>query len=122
MDERLYQLFLDWCIVKYGKSKYYDDYPDLEIDYDATEDHMGSYDDENNVVIIFHLRCRTSIYQSITTIIHEYQHYLQGWTDGYNEQLEDILDVEAEQIAIRDWEECFKDIFNSTGKRDEIYR
>lgn len=118
----MYQRFLDWCIVKYGKSKHYDDYPDLEIDYSTDEAHMGWYDDENNVIYITHFKCRLSIYQAIATIIHEYQHYIQGWTDGNDEQLEDTLDIEAEQIALRDWRECFIDIFNSTGNRNEIHR
>ena len=137
-----YQKILDWCIVKYGKSKYYDDYPDLEISKSKSSDYTGEFESDECLITIYYdiIKLEDNIYESaIKTMIHEYVHYLQEseLTGAHNSKTKSsiwpfnsgivILDYydnpyekEAEDVAERDWRECYIDLFGE--KDDSIHR
>jgi hypothetical protein len=116
-SEKKYLKILDWCIVKYGMSRYYDDYPDLDINIEDVYGYSGEFDSDNNLITIYDILIQmvdtTEI--AIKTMIHEYQHYLQDpkLCDAYFRDMldsENPFEIEAEQIAQRDWKECYNDV------------
>jgi hypothetical protein len=74
---------LDWCVDKYGMSKYHDDIPWLDFNQDDLGI-MGEYQADSNTVIIYPDYIK-SYDDLVETIIHEFQHYLQSpmWFERY---------------------------------------
>ena len=77
---KMYLKILDWCIVRYGKSRYYDDFPDLDVDAEQSFGYLGEWLPEDCMITVYDKvikfwQCSPS--DEIKTIIHEYQHYLQ---------------------------------------------
>lgn len=80
---------LNWCIDKYGKSKYCNSFPTIVLhnSFGYTEDHpsgrYGMCSRKGNRIYIFS-KSHKSLLELCGTIIHEYNHYLQS-NEEYNE-------------------------------------
>jgi hypothetical protein len=114
-----YLKILDWCIVKYGMSRYFDDYPDLEIEISTDcSKYLAEFESENCIIFIYRKVIDVlDVKTMILTVIHEYQHYLQDpkLSDICYRTLEyseNPFEIEAERIAQQDWEECYNDVTN----------
>lgn len=118
----LAQEIFDWCIIKYGKSKYFDDYPELE--FVRTKGFFGTFNDNDNVIeinIAKHLATKRwhtmfrRVGELTKTIIHEYQHYLQSpiHAERFSKKYayeDNPYEKTAEMIAERDYLICIFDI------------
>ena len=99
-------------MTEYGKAKNKDLWPDLELIYDESDPVQGEFLDETDEIIINIAQCET-IRDAIETMVHEYQHYLQGgssgacdWHDRYFDMGYDYkshpYEIQAEDIVKRD--------------------
>ena len=114
---------IDWCITEFGLSKYYDHYPYIEIDMDEI-DLMGEFVGDNNEIIIYP-NAMENIDDFVSTLIHEYTHYLQrpSWYTRYlnnltlNEAIKNKhpYEIEADEVAINNWKQCKKEVLNETN-------
>ena len=109
---------IDWCINKFGLSKHYNDYPYMEIDMDEV-DLMGEFVGDNNEIIVYP-NAMDNMDDFISTVIHEYSHYLQrlSWYTRYinmgYEGVDNPYEMIAETIAINNRKLCKKEILNET--------
>ena len=111
---------IDWCIDEFGLSKHYEHYPYIEIDIDE-EDYslMGEFIGDNNEIIIYP-NAMENIDDFVSTLIHEYTHYLQrpSWYTRYlnNLTLNEVIknkhpyEIQAEQIATDNYIKCRNNI------------
>lgn len=82
-NRRKVLLILNWCISKFGKSKFWSTYPILRVYkskgysefYGSKTGVCGSYDDGN---IHIYLGSIKSYEELCRTVIHEYKHYLMN--------------------------------------------
>ena len=101
---------IDWCINKFGLSKHYEHYPYIEIDLDEV-DLMGEFVGDNNEIIVYP-NAMDNMDDFISTVIHEYSHYLQrlSWYTRYinmgYEGVDNPYEMIAETIAINNWKKC----------------
>jgi hypothetical protein len=108
-----------WCILKYGVNG---TAPSFHVDdefFYITKEEKGRFLHEENKIVIK----RDTITESIKTMIHEWQHYLQPkdqfetlYNLGYTKETHPF-EVVAELIAERDWQECFHWTTLSTNKQ-----
>ena len=109
---------IDWCIDEFGLSKYYEHYPYIEIDMDEV-DLMGEFVGDNNEIIVYP-NAMDNMDDFISTVIHEYSHYLQrlSWYTRYinmgYEGVDNPYEMIAETIAINNRKLCKKEILNET--------
>ena len=109
---------IDWCIDEFGLSKHYEHYPYIEIDMDEV-DLMGEFVGDNNEIIIYP-NAIDNMNDFISTVIHEYSHYLQrlSWYTRYinmgYEGVNNPYEMIAETIAINNWKLCKKEALNET--------
>lgn len=79
IDRRKVLLILDWCIKRFGKSRYYKDNIRLKVykssgtSFKNCGNVFGTY--TNGKISIF-VGCHTSIQNLCKTVVHEYKHYL----------------------------------------------
>ena len=99
-------------MTKYGKSKNKDLWPELYLTYDPDDPVQSELLDEVDEIVVNIAQCET-IRDAIETMVHEYQHYLQGGTAGaadwhtrYFEMGYDYenhpYEIQAEDIVKRD--------------------
>ena len=109
---------IDWCIDEFGLSKYYEHYPYIEIDMDEVN-LMGEFVGDNNEIIVYP-NAMDNMDDFISTVIHEYSHYLQrlSWYTRYinmgYEGVDNPYEMIAETIAINNRKLCKKEILNET--------
>ena len=109
---------IDWCVDEFGLSKYYEHYPYIEIDMDEV-DLMGEFVGDNNEIIVYP-NAMDNMDDFISTVIHEYSHYLQrlSWYTRYinmgYEGVDNPYEMIAETIAINNRKLCKKEILNET--------
>ena len=109
---------IDWCVDEFGLSKYYEHYPYIEIDMDEV-DLMGEFVGDNNEIIVYP-NAMDNMDDFISTVIHEYSHYLQrlSWYTRYinmgYEGVDNPYEMIAETIAINNWKLCKKEALNET--------
>ena len=109
---------IGWCIDEFGLSKYYKHYPYIEIDLDEV-DLMGEFVGDNNEIIVYP-NAMDNMDDFISTVIHEYSHYLQrpSWYTRYinmgYENENNPYEMIAETIAINNRKLCKKEILNET--------
>ena len=109
---------IDWCIDEFGLSKHYEHYPYIEIDMDEV-DLMGEFVGDNNEIIVYP-NAMDNMDDFISTVIHEYSHYLQrlSWYTRYinmgYEGVDNPYEMIAETIAINNWKLCKKEALNET--------
>ena len=109
---------IDWCIDEFGLSKYYEHYPYIEINMDEV-DLMGEFVGDNNEIIVYP-NAMDNMDDFISTVIHEYSHYLQrlSWYTRYinmgYEGVDNPYEMIAETIAINNRKLCKKEILNET--------
>ena len=109
---------IDWCVDEFGLSKYYVHYPYIEIDMDEV-DLMGEFVGDNNEIIVYP-NAMDNMDDFISTVIHEYSHYLQrlSWYTRYinmgYEGVDNPYEMIAETIAINNRKLCKKEILNET--------
>ena len=109
---------IDWCVDEFGLSKYYEHYPYIEIDMDEV-DLMGEFVGDNNEIIVYP-NAMDNMDDFISTVIHEYSHYLQrlSWYTRYinmgYEGVDNPYEMIAETIAINNWKQCKKEALNET--------
>jgi len=109
---------IDWCIDEFGLSKHYEHYPYIEIDIDEV-DLMGEFVSDNNEIIVYP-NAMDNMDDFISTVIHEYSHYLQrpSWYTRYinmgYEGVNNPYEMIAETIAINNWKLCKKEALNET--------
>ena len=122
---------IDWCIDEFGLSKHYEHYPYIEIDIDE-EDYslMGEFIGDNNEIIIYP-KAMENMDDFVSTVIHEYTHYMQSptWYTRYanrktelsaeefatyllrgESSLDHPYEIQAEQIATTNYIECKNNI------------
>ena len=110
---------IDWCVDEFGLSKYYEHYPYIEIDMDEV-DLMGEFVGDNNEIIVYP-NAMDNMDDFISTVIHEYSHYLQrlSWYTRYinmgYEGVDNPYEMIAETIAINNWKQCKKEALNETN-------
>ena len=110
---------IDWCIDEFGLSKYYEHYPYMEIDMDGVN-LMGEFIGDNNEIIVYP-NAMDNIDDFVSTVIHEYTHYLQrpSWYTRYTnmgyEDENNPYEMIAETIAINNWKQCKKEALNETN-------
>ena len=118
---------INWCIDKFGLSKYHEYDPWLEIDMVRTDNPLGEYVHDNNEIIIYP-NAIDNINNFISTVIHEYTHYMQSpsWYTRYlnnltlNEVIKNLpssshpYEIEADKVAKRNWKQCKKEALNET--------
>ena len=114
----LHGVFVE-MMMKYGIPKSKDSYPVLELIHDISDPVQGEFLDESDEIIVNMAQCET-IRDAIETMVHEYQHYLQGgsggacdWHDryfdmGYNYE-DHPYELQAEDIVKRDADEFMPD-------------
>ena len=99
-------------MTKYGKSKNKDLWPELYLTHDPDDPVQGEFLDELDEIVVNMAQCET-IRDAIETMVHEYQHYLQGgsggacdWHDRYFDMGYDYeshpYEIQAEDIVKRD--------------------
>jgi hypothetical protein len=101
-----------WCKKKYGRSRYNGRYPEIlfrKPDYLTGEDY--GYFDELEKIIFLNKEKNETILDLVHTIIHEYTHYLQSMhhykiLSLYHDDDHHPLEIEADSVADRDFEEC----------------
>ena len=109
---------IDWCIDEFGLSKHYEHYPYIEIDIDEV-DLMGEFVSDNNEIIVYP-NAMDNMDDFISTVIHEYSHYLQrlSWYTRYinmgYEGVDNPYEMIAETIAINNRKLCKKEILNES--------
>ena len=109
---------IDWCVDEFGLSKYYEHYPYIEIDMDEV-DLMGEFVGDNNEIIVYP-NAMDNMDDFVSTVIHEYSHYLQrlSWYTRYinmgYEGVDNPYEMIAETIAINNRKLCKKEILNET--------
>ena len=109
---------IDWCIDEFGLSKHYEHYPYIEIDIDEV-DLMGEFVSDNNEIIVYP-NAMDNMDDFISTVIHEYSHYLQrlSWYTRYinmgYEGVDNPYEMIAETIAINNRKLCKKEVLNET--------
>ena len=109
---------IDWCVDEFGLSKYYEHYPYIEIDMNEV-DLMGEFVGDNNEIIVYP-NAMDNMNDFISTVIHEYSHYLQrlSWYTRYinmgYEGVDNPYEMIAETIAINNRKLCKKEILNET--------
>ena len=109
---------IDWCIDEFGLSKHYEHYPYIEINMDEI-DLMGEFVGDNNEIIVYP-NAMDNMDDFISTVIHEYSHYLQrlSWYTRYinmgYEGVDNPYEMIAETIAINNRKLCKKEILNET--------
>ena len=111
---------IDWCIDEFGLSKHYEHYPYIEIDIDE-EDYslMGEFIGDNNEIIIYP-KAMENMDDFVSTVIHEYTHYMQSpsWYTRYlnNLTLNEVIknkhpyEIQAEQISTNNYIQCKNNI------------
>ena len=110
---------IDWCIDEFGLSKHYEHYPYIEIDIDEV-DLMGEFVGDNNEIIVYP-NAMDNMDDFVSTVIHEYSHYLQrpSWYTRYinmgYEGVNNPYEMIAETIAINNWKLCKKEALNETN-------
>lgn len=108
---------LDWCMDKYGRSKYNKGYPYIEFrkpqDSDE-EDQYGYYDDITNTIYV-NRELHISVKELAKTIIEEYIHYLQN--DREYQRLAETysyskhpMEKEAKNTANKHYKSCLRDM------------
>ena len=109
---------IDWCVDEFGLSKYYEHYPYIEIDMDEV-DLMGEFVGDNNEIIVYP-NAMDNMDDFISTVIHEYSHYLQrlSWYTRYinmgYEGVDNPYEMIAETIAVNNWKLCKNEALNET--------
>ena len=68
-------------MTKYGKAKNKDLWPELDLISDPEDPVQGEFLDETDEIVINMAQCE-SVRDAIETMVHEYQHYLQGGSAG----------------------------------------
>ena len=127
--ERVAELVVQWCYDKFGPSKYSPFIPDVFISIEDDTNLLGEYVSDDNEIILYWSELenkRTKHF--ITTIIHEYQHYLQDpkWYSRYLNMLtlKEIdngshpYEQQADRVALANWNECFYDTVNKYCTRN----
>lgn len=77
------KLALEWCIQKWGKSKYHDDYPRLIVFKNNPEELSGWFNDKKNIIYL-NMKYQYNVLEIIKTIIHEYTHFQQNTVLKYD--------------------------------------
>ena len=110
----------EWCRKTYGRSKYNGKYPGLTYKKgnESNFDHMGEYDFYENSIFINSDQIK-SLYDLVSTVIHEFTHYKQNmkvdWVvlckyfDQYT--TDHPLEKEAQEVELRDTPRCIKEVF-----------
>ena len=125
--ENIGEKVINWCMDKFGLSKHYNDYPYVEIDMVETDNPLGEFISDNNEIIIYP-NAIDNINDFISTVIHEYTHYMQSpsWYTRYlnnltlNEVIKNLpssshpYEIEADKVAKRNWKQCKKEALNET--------
>lgn len=114
---------LDWCATNFGKSRWCDTLPIVEVEYDGGKHVRGEFDGENCMITLYS-KSNTSPKIVIMTVLHEFKHYLQSpvWLERYSKQYSGKLnrnpyEIEAEMFAEENWEKCRDFIMeNTSGK------
>ena len=87
---------IDWCIDEFGLSKYYEHYPYVEIDM-FEENPMGEFIRDNNEIIIYP-KAMENMDDFVSTVIHEYTHYMQS-PSWYTRYANRKTELSAEEFA-----------------------
>ena len=101
---------IDWCITEFGLSKHYEHYPYIEIDMDEIN-LMGEFIGDNNEIIIYP-NAMENMDDFVSTVIHEYTHYLQrlSWYTRYinmgYESTNNPYEMIAETAAVNNLKKC----------------
>ena len=126
--EELGEKVIDWCLNEFGLSKHYNDYPYVEIDMVRTDNPLGEFIGNNNEIIIYP-NAIDNINDFISTVIHEYTHYMQSptWYTRYAnrkieltaEEFADYLlrgdpthpyEIEADKVAKKNMKKCKNEV------------
>ena len=102
---------VDFCIGKYGYSKFQSEEPYVEVIKDNTT-YFGWYDCIENVIYL-NKTCMFNTTEYCKTIIHEYQHYLQSptWNTRYDRKFiysKHPYEKQAEFIAVKDYKKLMR--------------
>ena len=110
---------INWCIDKFGLSKYHEYDPWLEIDMVRTDNPLGEYVHDNNEIIIYP-KAIDNMDEFIGTIIHEYTHYMQSpsWYTRYSNRRKELMgrivshpyEIEAYEVAKKNMKKCKKEV------------
>ena len=109
--ELLIDNIIDWCYEKFGMSKFQECTPWIDIEDDNTTEMMGEYNSEDNTIILYH-KYIDNINDLISTVIHEYTHFLQspGWYTRYantlNKSDDHPYEIQAESVAKKHTKIC----------------
>lgn len=82
-DRETAKLALEWCMKKWGKSRYFNDYPKLYVYKNCQNDLTGWFTESKNVIGI-NLKHQKSVLELVKTVIHEYTHYRQNTVELYD--------------------------------------
>jgi len=126
MSRKLILKIIDWCENRYGLSKFQSTFFKLRVykhkKIQADEGtQFGSYCENKNLLTIY-LVSITSVELLIQIVIHEYTHYLQPiktyykdlW-DHYGGYKKHPLEIEAWEVAYRDYRICLEALEKSLG-------
>lgn len=110
---------LQWCIIKYGHSKFQDTFPNFSLTSTVTHDMDGFYEPDENKIYI-NSRIKTARC-AVSTMIHEYTHYKQNISEMYDRYYEvhgynydnHPYEVAARRIAMRDVDLCIRQTFKN---------
>jgi hypothetical protein len=113
--ELLVDSIADWCYEKFGESKFQEYLPWTDVENDSNLELKGEYDGSDNTIIIYS-KYIDNIDDLISTVIHEYTHYLQspGWYTRYantlNKNDDHPYESQAESVAKSHTKKCKQDL------------
>lgn len=109
---------LEWCKLKFGKSKYFS-IKKLKIKFKQNLNfYVGTFDIERNCIEVNPNKIKNHL-DLITTIIHEYIHFKQDYTKYEEIELklprkrnyyDHPFELEAEEIAQLNKKQCYHDL------------
>jgi len=113
VERKLVKKILDWCIEFYGSSDFEKRPIKLRTYKKKDVNLRGQYNSGTATMLIF-IGSHDTIIDLISTVIHEYTHYLQPIITAYDDLTkyfglkEHPLERDANTIAIRDRWNCYK--------------
>lgn len=115
--EKIVVLIIKWCINRFGLNKRSKKDLIIHLEYDDSDgDTYADFDviKEGRIITIY-MDVNLTFKHLITSILHEFQHYLQKWSNywplykkfGYKNH---PYEIEARKIERKNFDKCWNDV------------
>jgi len=134
LEREKVEIIIDWCIKKFGYSKYFKKHPKLRVYKSGGTSESYKYSNLGTYylgTITIYLGAHKSVKQLCSTVLHEYKHYLLSLDEYFKiqsrlekkglKQLQ-INQEHPHEIKCREFEKkwvdlCFKELRNKLYKK-----